>query len=83
MLERAEDVLDVNSSLSRVVERIGKDIEHKFAVRVRVHVAMSLFVEVFVQLRSIDKVSVVGKAKLVDMSANITHNVLRHHGSTS
>ena len=58
----AEDVVDVDTGLARIVEGVGKDIEHQLAVRVRVDMTMGFFVEVAAQLGGVDQVAVVGKA---------------------
>lgn len=44
--EGAEDILNVDSRLARLVESIGKDVEHKFAIGVRVHMTVGFFIEI-------------------------------------
>ena len=44
--EGSENVLHIHTGLSGLVQGIGKDVKHQFAVGVGVDVTMSLFVEI-------------------------------------
>ncbi|KAK5636758.1 hypothetical protein RRF57_012470 [Xylaria bambusicola] len=75
----SEDILNVDSGLAGIVERIGENVEHEFAVRVRVHMTMGLFIQVSMQFGSIDEVSIVSKATVTRMLTKMINAVFKEN----
>lgn len=63
--QTGEQIFFVDSSLLCLTQFIGKDVQHELTVTLSVDVTVCLQIQVSLQLRSVDEVSVVGKADSV------------------
>ncbi len=63
--ETGKEILGIDSRLLRLVELVGKDVDHQLAVAVRVDVPMRLLVKEALELLRVDEVPVVRKANAV------------------
>ena len=65
LFQGLENIVRVHTSLAGLVEGVGKDVQHQFAIRVGVYMAVRLLVEVVPEFGSVDEVSVVRETDAV------------------